>query len=285
MLVNVEMGQLVEKVLKELGEEYSVKEDMIKKNNVLLPAIVVSKKENPKLSAIYYPTFGTDIKQIVAEIKERMREVHTDPVASFAKGLTDKSFVLEHAWYRITIDQKYAEKYPHMSYAEDMFLIPALKFDEAMVNLTDKNLLALGISLEKFIAKAHENISKNAMLVPITDMMYYSVTGDESILTNLLYRSCVLQKHQLYVLSTLNGINVGASAIACPKVLEHLQKHFPDGAYVIPSSVEEVLILDDDMPYEMVNEMIRDVNREHVDPVDQLSNHVYRLKNGKIIPS
>lgn len=218
---------------------------------------------------------------MVEEIRNWMEKINSDPINSFVERLNDKHFIMEHAWYRMTTDRMYAEKHPHISYAGDMYLLPAAKFDEAIVAISDTNLQTLGISLEEFIAKAHENISKNAMLVPITDMLYYSVTGDGSKLTNLLYRTCVLPRHQLYVLSTVNGINYGASAIACPKVLEHLQEHFPDGAYIIPSSVDEIIIIDDEMPDDMMSEMIRDVNKEKVNPADQLSNHVYRLANGK----
>lgn len=61
--------------------------------------------------------------------------------------------------------------------------------------------------------------------------------------------------------------------------------HLFEGNYIIPSSVDEVLILNGDnlnMEVEDMVEMVKMVNEDAVNPEDRLSDNVYRLVDGRL---
>lgn len=80
----------------------------------------------------------------------------------------------------------------------------------------------------------------------------------------------------LVVVTTEDQI-YGAAAII--KAREELKTLFPDGYYVIPSSINEVLILPKDIGAnkDVINTFINEVNTTQLDSVDVLSNRVYEF--------
>lgn len=65
-------------------------------------------------------------------------------------------------------------------------------------------------------------------------------------------------------------------AIAIIKAKERLAQMYPNGYYVIPSSVHEMLVLNMDYTDEdTITGIIRDVNANVLDPKDYLSDHAY----------
>lgn len=64
---------------------------------------------------------------------------------------------------------------------------------------------------------------------------------------------------------------------------EDLKKEFPNGYYVLPSSIHEVLIVDQSFVEEPLDlfalkEAVLEVNYQVVDPSEFLSNEVYEVK-------
>lgn len=65
-------------------------------------------------------------------------------------------------------------------------------------------------------------------------------------------------------------------AIGIIKAKERLTQLFPNGYYIIPSSVHEMLAINADMGDETtITAMVQDVNGSVLDPKDYLSNHAY----------
>ena len=75
--------------------------------------------------------------------------------------------------------------------------------------------------------------------------------------------------------------NLGAaSSIFCKRIQKRLEDIFPDGFYLIPSSVHEFLAVDKKISTpESLKEIISDTNRDIVDAKDQLSNAAYYFEN------
>lgn len=69
----------------------------------------------------------------------------------------------------------------------------------------------------------------------------------------------------------------GAAAILYPGVLEELARQKKKGFYIIPSSIHETLLLDEDRAGETdsVKRMIYEINREHVAKEEVLSDNLY----------
>ncbi len=87
---------------------------------------------------------------------------------------------------------------------------------------------------------------------------------------------------QMYVVSKANGM-FGASAVLDDAVQSRLQDIFPEGFYIIPSSVHEVFAISadtaspDDLAF-----MVKNINRDQVSEEDRLSNHVFTVDCGRL---
>ena len=87
---------------------------------------------------------------------------------------------------------------------------------------------------------------------------------------------------QMYVVSKADGM-FGASAVLDNAVQSQLQDIFPEGFYILPSSVHEVLAVSADTasPDELAF-MVRSINRDQVAEVDRLSDHVFTVDCGRL---
>ena len=72
---------------------------------------------------------------------------------------------------------------------------------------------------------------------------------------------------------------LGAGEVMNPHVRQKLLKMFPDGVWILPSSMHEVLVKsilpDDDIDYLL--QMVREINATEVAPEDRLSNNIYQM--------
>lgn len=79
----------------------------------------------------------------------------------------------------------------------------------------------------------------------------------------------------MYVLTNSIRTN-GAACVIYPGILKQFAKEHDTDVYIIPSSIHEVILIPGkDISKVKLNQMISDVNRNEVDPVEILSNHVY----------
>lgn len=88
----------------------------------------------------------------------------------------------------------------------------------------------------------------------------------------------------MYVMSNRMKIH-GATCITYPNAVRDFAIEHNCDVYIIPSSVHEVILIPDaKCSIETINDLIRDVNRRQLDPVEVLSDHVYvyRLETGEI---
>ena len=76
----------------------------------------------------------------------------------------------------------------------------------------------------------------------------------------------------LFVLTT-SAMTLGAAVVFVPNVLEQIQQKMPEGFFVLPSSIHEVMIVPRKLGSDprQLDEMISDINETQVDPEDQLS--------------
>ena len=82
----------------------------------------------------------------------------------------------------------------------------------------------------------------------------------------------------LTVLTTQSMVH-GAAAVFIPEVMEQISKKMPEGFFILPSSIHEVMVLPKTLgaSIEALDEMVSSINEMQVDPEDQLSDfaHVY----------
>ena len=82
----------------------------------------------------------------------------------------------------------------------------------------------------------------------------------------------------LLVLTTQSMVH-GAAAVFIPNVMEQISKKMPEGFFILPSSIHEVMVLPKTLgaSIEALDDMVSSINEMQVDPEDQLSDfaHVY----------
>ncbi|MCI9126773.1 MAG: hypothetical protein HFG28_06210 [Eubacterium sp.] len=88
----------------------------------------------------------------------------------------------------------------------------------------------------------------------------------------------------MYVMSNTMKLN-GAACITYPGAIRDFALEHNSDVYIIPSSVHELILIPDiKCSIDTINDLIKDVNRRQLDPVEILSDHayIYRLKTGEI---
>ena len=85
----------------------------------------------------------------------------------------------------------------------------------------------------------------------------------------------------LYVVTT-EGSYCGASAVLDTSIQQKLGEVFPDGCYILFSSIHECLAVSSDIDVHTLAHMVHDINRSEVAEQDRLSDHVFRLNNGTL---
>ena len=149
-----------------------------------------------------------------------------------------------------------------------------------------RKALIWNVDAKELFQQARANTQPvNTPILQSMDEMMLSIFNEEGHSTNLLDESVDfgLRSHDmLYALTNMEK-QYGASMITQPEVLNKLDQLFPEGFYVLPSSVHEVLIVPDNGEVEprMLGEMVREVNRAEVEREEVLSDRVYSYDKEK----
>ncbi|MCI8569745.1 MAG: hypothetical protein HFJ11_07240 [Bacilli bacterium] len=186
-------------------------------------------------------------------------------------------------------NRKRLTQMPHQE-LEDLSLTLALCFpldgrrEDGSMEVTDELMGIWGMEEETLFQQAWGNMERRQPPV-LQDMGAMFGMADPR---NLLAGGADFPhkpEGQMFVL-TNQGMRYGASALACPGVMEKISRLFPEGFYILPSSIHEVLIVPKDgelVPKELGN-LVREVNQIEVSSDEVLSDRVYEFdrEKGKI---
>lgn len=170
---------------------------------------------------------------------------------------------------------------PHRQ-MEDLALVLELKFpmEEGVGSIKVSHELAelWAVDTDTLFAQAQENSLKAEppSLHRMEDTMLSLAFGRDAA-ENLLENPAPEEvPSQLYVLSNMSK-NKGAAVLSYPGVLEKADQLFPQGFYILPSSIHEMLIVpkSPEINPKELGEMVRAVNRAEVAKEEQLSDRVY----------
>ena len=187
-------------------------------------------------------------------------------------------------------NQRMLSGVPHKE-MEDLSVICRIEFPSpagegvGSVKVTHEMMRQWGVHPEEVYQKAVENAVKSspAVLMSMDDLMM-EMMGLPFETKNLLQlkEGEKFPKDGMYVLSNPMKLN-GASVLAYPNLQEQLESVFPQGCYLLPSSLHEMIIIPKDLgmtPKEM-GEMVRDVNQKEVARDEILSDRVYEFDKEK----
>lgn len=152
------------------------------------------------------------------------------------------------------------------------------------IRVTNDRLEEWGVTKEEVFEKAKENTLRDFPPELYTIESLFEDPEDEK---NLLQEGEELPKSDfsMYVLTNRHKYQ-GAALLVYPQVLDRIDQLIPEGCYLIPSSVNELIVIPkekDSSPHEL-GRLVREVNATHVARQEILSDRVYEYDKvaGKI---
>ena len=278
--------------------DYKIREQN-KTNGVLQVGIQVDIPGRHTAPIIYMEPFydeareGREIGKIMDTIAETIQQAMDDPVLDDDFHLEDFEMVKEYLAVmavNTAENRKVLENVPHKDIADLSVLcyvdLPTeVTGHTATVKVNNEILEQWGVSREEVFQNAANNTksANQPTLQSMEDVMEEILAGSETP-ENLLLRnkeSCEMQG-MMFILSNAKR-NFGAAMMFEPEVMDKISQAFPEGFYILPSSLHEVLIVPDRgkiSPKEL-GEMVRTVNETEVERTEQLSDRVYAYDKEK----
>lgn len=235
-------------------------------------------------SMIYYPAEeDIDQQDIVKKILDQLEAAKEDSSLGNIKMPTTLSEV-ENILSIGVMNEKYEEmlKSHHviLKRVEDLILYPVVVLDQNMIFKVTENLLNLwNVTVDQvFDAALASKELNNVKLLSFLDCFssepvdYF--VGQLDIPVDITF----------LVLSS-QGNCTTAGSIFSQEIQNKLVSTFPDGFYILPSSIYEVLIVPSRMAgakdAEEFKSIVMDVNSTQVSSEDYLSDSVYTIEKGK----
>lgn len=271
-----------------------------KNNGIQLVGVQVNLPERNASPIIYMEQFFDEIRQgeaverVMNRIASCIEKSSRVPFMNSGIDLTNYDSLKEHLAIKLVNTQanrKMLQEMPHEN-IEDLSTICYVDFPvasgegKATMEVRNQHLSIWNVDAKELFQQARANTqSINTPTLQSMDEMMLSIFNEERHSTNLLDESVEfgLRSHDmLYALTNMEK-QYGASMITQPEVLNKLDQLFPEGFYVLPSSVHEVLIVPDNGEVEprRLGEMVREVNRAEVDREEVLSDRVYSYDKEK----
>lgn len=287
----VKMKETVDEILG--AEYYSELKRMSKNNGTVLTGLIAGKADCMVQPVVYlesyYQTYlETDGEEGIEKMAEEISRYYIDDrrekLNQEMLGSIQDMFDYETIKDRIIFELVHAER--NREQLQDTIWIPfydlAVTFrlyikedgDGVMSLKVSREMeLMWNVSLEEVFAKAKENMERlfPACIVPMSELLeeligICSVNAEEDPVP-------------FYVLTNRKR-TMGATTLLYQGVLNQFAETVGSDFYIIPSSVDELILLPDmeGMDAETLNEMVKQVNYEVVSEEKQLSDHVYRYR-------
>ena len=272
-----------------------------KNNGVQLIGVQVNLPGKDLSPIIYVEQFFDEIRQgePVDEVMNRFaRCVEKSGRAPFMDSgidLMNYDSLKEHLAIKLVNTQtnrKMLQEMPHEN-IEDLSVICYVDFPvdsregKATMEVRNQYLSIWNIDEKALFQQARANTQP--INTPVLQTMFgtwKSLFDEDACVKNLLDENTTefgLSSHETAYILTNMEMKYGPAMITQPEVLNKLEQLFPEGFYVLPSSVHEVLIVPDngEMEPKMLGEMVREVNKNEVERQEGLSDRVYSYDKEK----
>lgn len=280
--------EMKKQVQERLGDTYEVSVQRVCKLNGEEKAglSIREQEKNMQIMPVFYleKSFeefqqGTPIQVCAEEICDFYQEQKEKKTQNLEETLQIKKLVewdhVKSMIYPILIsengNENLKELYPYRNYM-DLLILYIIRISEgetANIKVTKSMEEVWGVCEEDLYAQAMENVQKEG----------YRLQSMESLMNEILQgekkEEETLPESFMYVLTNPCKYFGAAGMLICDKVFEKCfgQKNF----YILPSSVHELLLIPDVGKFtkEELNSMVKQVNREQVQPEEVLSDHAY----------
>lgn len=152
---------------------------------------------------------------------------------------------------------------------------------DGRMEVTNTVLKIWGISEDTLLDAALKNMQESRdYIMQAASSKIYELAAGSPVPENLLTASAdaALDPGELFYVLTNKENNRGASAMLCPWVMKKVSDLFPEGFYILPSSIHETLIVPENGENNVkeLREIVRSVNRTAVENEEVLSDNIYR---------
>ncbi len=287
-------------------------------NNVRLYAISIVKNGEKAMPTIYLKEYykmylsGMPIDEICYEIYG----VYEEGIKKFNKyvdveKLLNYELIKDKIYYKLInyeMNREMLKEHPHFHFLDmaiifyvmvETFsdgqattLINNVHLEKWRVNTDELKEISYYNTWKKFPAEIRkmEDIVSDLIIDDLLDddwleedISYGGYTYDEirDTVKEEMSNVTEIEEMDMYVLTNNIRTN-GATCITYPEVLKGFRERLGEDFYVIPSSIHEVILVPiRGRDREEFDEMVKEVNRSELDPVEILSNHVYVYKKEK----
>ena len=265
-----------------LGDYFSIESRKVTKNNsVEYVCLVISESDRPVSPGIYLNSFfleyinGRPIEELAGLIV-RLYHEHKEFGKDGLFELINKENISGRIFVRLVNYERNKALLEHAPYERVMDLAVTYHYllshgpgGISSIKMDNTNCRFFGITHEEMKKTAVDNTEK---LFPAEFQTLSEVLKDFPCAPD----PSVHGLPSLYILSNKDRYN-GAACVLYKNILERIQKTLQSGFYILPSSVNEVLIVPDALgsDEEYLKQMVSNVNRNYVPEIEFLSDNIY----------
>ena len=265
-------------VQKNIGEGTRVTIESIPKNNgVLLEGMIFYDEEKNVTPIIYVEEFyeywkkGIPMSQLVNKIIETCQECATQ-ISVEDDFFMDYEEMKSHIYFKLINYEKNKEllqKIPHRRFL-DLAMVFYYRMDKvepmATILIQNSHLQMWEISVEELQRNAYKYTCLYLPAFFMTMAQATQMEDEYEVDTDI----------PMYVLTNKEK-QFGAGAILYPGVLAQAEVLLGDSFYILPSSVHECILISAETTYNQkeLAMMVEEINENHVDERDILSNRAY----------
>ena len=281
---------LKEKVSDILGPEYEIDSRRIEKNNSIEYDCLSISHDNCNISPnIYVNSMFLEYKNghsidalaqwAVKQYRECLKSIDDTNCMFLNTENAEEKVILRLVNY--AKNKKMLAKCPH-----DKVRDLAVTYHFVLSNDNEKGISTFRIDYDnmKYLNLTEESIREHAR--KNTERLFPAIFEKVEYLVKSSIESGVIPHGHnipffdgipMYLLTTTSGLN-GAGCILYDGMLERIHKSIGSDYYIIPSSINEIIIVPADigMGEDVLNDMLRSVNAEAVPDAEVLSENVYR---------
>lgn len=270
-----------------------------KNNGVIMVGLAFQKPGERMSPVIYVEPFYQEMCQgkprdaVMGGIAETVREVMEHSQISNLPDIENYENAKEYLEVQIVNTRANRKELTGLAHREneDLSLLPVLKFRfpeqhvSGTVKVSNELMEQWKVSMDMVMDQAWKNTRQKEppTLRGLGDVMH-ETTMENSLEGNLLAETSPVQegcRELAYVLSNRSGIN-GAAYLSSPETMEKICGLFPEGFYLLPSSVHEVLVMpkcadnpeQDNTPLQL-GQLVRDINQTELKREEILSDCIY----------
>lgn len=277
------LNRIVETVKEKIGEEYEVCLKKVQKNNgIKLQALMILKQGVNLSPAIYVDCLLEKISSSEIGIQEAAQEIisiyqrhqNYGSLVDVVKRINKQS-ILANVTYQIINAEKNMNRLCNMPHRKflDLAVIYRMKVGEdefgiSSFAISNEHCKMYGLEESELYSAARQNTEKNGFQIHSMESFIAEIMG--------MPEKDVKSVCHMWVITNVKSV-YGAAVMLYTEYFDRLAQRIEGNLYVLPSSINEVIVLPDNiMEPDELKKMVSIVNFRQIPEDEVLSGNVYR---------